>query len=116
MSSIIQNNETLSEIYKSLETEVNQIESIENWNDRIIKMKDIRKKIILEQEKLETITSSILKINEQIQPVSKKNKTQNLDNLINSFEVAETLEDKIKLYNNINSHINNIETQLFSFE
>ena len=36
MSSIIQNNETLSEIYKSLETEVNQIESIENWNDRII--------------------------------------------------------------------------------
>ena len=116
MSSIIQNNETLSEIYKSLETEVNQIESIENWNDRIIKMKDIRKKIILEQEKLETITSSILKINEQIQPVSKKNKNQNLDNLINSFEVAETLEDKIKLYNNINSHINNIETQLFSFE
>jgi hypothetical protein len=116
MSSIIQNNETLSEIYKSLETEVNQIESIENWNDRIIKMKDIRKKIILEQQKLETITSSILKINEQIQPVSKKNKNQNLDNLINSFEVAETLEDKIKLYNNINSHINNIETQLFSFE
>jgi hypothetical protein len=114
MSSIIQNNETLSEIYKSLETEVNNLESIKNWNDRIIKMKDIRHKIILEQQKLETITTSMLKINEQIQPVSKKNKNQNLDSLINSFEIAETLEEKIKLYNTINSHINNIETQLFA--
>jgi len=116
MSSIIQTNETLSEIYKSLETEVNHLESIKNWDDRIIKMKDIREKIILEQQKLETITTSILKFNEQNQPISKKNKNQNLDKLINSFEVAETLEDKIKIYNIINSHINNIETHLFSFE
>ena len=119
MSNIIQNNETttdftLSEIYKSLETEVNQIESIEDWNDRIIKMKDIREKIILEQQKLENITTSILKINQQVQPVSKKNKNQNLDNLINRFKVAETVEEKIKIYNIINSHINNIETQLFA--
>ena len=119
MSDIIQNNETttdftLSEIYKSLETEVNHIESIENWNDRIIKMKDIREKIILEQQKLENITTSILKINQQVQPISKKNKNQNLDNLINKFKIAETVEEKIKIYNIINSHINNIETHLFA--
>ena len=36
------------------------------------------------------------------------------DNLIHSFEAAETLEAKIKIYNSINSHINNIETQLFT--
>ena len=119
MSSFAQNNETLSnikssEIYKLLETEVNQLDSIENWNDRIIKMKEIREKIILEQQKLENITSDILKINSQNQPDSKKNKNQNLDNLIHSFEAAETLEEKIKIYNIINSHINNIETQLFT--
>ena len=125
MSSFTQNNETLSnikssEIYKLLETEVNQLDSIENWNDRIIKMKEIREKIILEQQKLENITSDILKINSQNQSDSKKNKNQNqnqnqnLDNLIHSFEAAETLEEKIKIYNIINSHINNIETQLFT--
>ena len=121
MSSFTQNNETLSnikssEIYKLLETEVNQLDSIENWNDRIIKMKEICEKIILEQQKLENITSDILKINSQNQSDSKKNKNQNqnLDNLIHSFEAAETLEEKIKIYNIINSHINNIETQLFT--
>jgi hypothetical protein len=113
MSTFTQNIKS-SEIYKLLEIEVNQLDSIENWNDRIIKMKEIREKIILEQQKLENITSVILKINSQNDPVSKKYKNQNLDNLINKFEAAESLEEKIKIYNIINSHINNIESQLFA--
>ena len=124
MSTFSQNNESLDKmvipkegsfnIYKSIEEEVNQLDLIENLNDRIIKMKEIREKIILEQQKLEDITSQVLKNNSQNQIEHKKSKKQDLNNLINNFEVAETIEEKIKIYNMINSHISIIETQLFS--
>lgn len=113
-------NSSSSEIYNLLEKEVDQLESIENWNDRVIKMKGIREQILEQQQKLGDLISMVFK-NElpkqktelQNQTEVKKKKKQNLDNLVVSFKEADTIEEKIKLYHLINSHINDIESQLF---
>ena len=107
-----ENNQVSSEIYKQLEQEVNKLDKIESWSERVDKMKEIREKIVEEQEKLAQLVSMVLK-NEPSQIETKKKKKQNLDNLVSSFKNAQTLEEKIKLYHIINSHINNIESELF---
>ena len=109
-------NSCSSEIYNLLEKEVNQLESIENWNDRVIKMKEIREQILEEQQKLGELVSMVLKNDLPNQTETKKKKKQNLDNLVVSFKDASTLEEKIKLFHTINSHINDIESQLFKIQ
>ena len=47
----------MSEIYKTLEKEVEQLESIDNWSERVNKMKEIKEKIASEQQKLKKLMS-----------------------------------------------------------
>jgi hypothetical protein len=102
----------LSNTYNQIEQEVNELDLIENWNERVDKMKDLREKIIEEQDKLGKLINMVIK-NEPIQIEIKKKKKQNLDNLVSNFKNATSLEEKIKLYYIINSYINEIETKLF---
>jgi len=104
----------MSEIYKLLETEVDQLESIENWNDKILKMKEIKEKISEEQVKLNDLINGILKNDIKLETDNKKKKKQDLETLIKKFKESNIIEDKIKLYMLITSNINEIETQLFS--
>lgn len=102
-----------SETYIQLETQVNQLESIENWTERVEKMKELREQIVEEQGKLSHLVSMVLK-NETGQIEFKKKKKQDLDNLVSNFKNANTIEEKIKLYHVINSHITDIEKQIFN--
>ncbi len=118
MSSSLKNSNTnnvisvSSETYSKLETQVNQLESIENWTERVEKMKELREQIIQEQEKLSQLVSMVVK-NESGHVEGKKKKKQDLDNLVSNFKNATTIEEKIKLYHIINSYITDIEKQIF---
>lgn len=102
----------MSKIYNTLEKEVDQLESIENWSTRVDKMKEIKEKITVEQQKLNDLINMVLK--DDVKKVANKNKTINLEKLINNFKQSENLDDKIKYYHLINSYINEVEKQLFS--
>ena len=99
----------MSDIFK----EVEELDSIENWNEKITKMKEIKEKISLEKQKLSELVNVIGKNEFKDENKKKKNKTD-LDSLLLSFKNATTLEDKIKLYQLISSHINDVEKELFS--
>lgn len=99
----------MSDVFKKLSIEVENIDSIENWNDKISKMKEIKEEISLEKQKLSELVNVIVK--NEFKP--KKNKA-NLDSLLLSFKNATTIEEKIKLYQLISSHINDVEKELFS--
>lgn len=105
----------MSEILKTLELEVQNIDSIESWNEKISKMKEIKEKILLEQQKLSELVNTIVKNESNTNNDSKKKKNKlDLDSLVMSFKDADNMEEKIKLYHLINSHINDVEKQLFS--
>ncbi len=114
----------MSSIYNLLESEIQELESIENWNDKIVKMKEIKEKITVEQQKLNEMINMLLKnepvslIQTQSKPDqdTKKKKKQDLETLVQKFKEADTIEEKIKLYNLISYHINEVESQLFSTE
>jgi len=108
----------MSEVFKTLEQDVQNLESIESWNEKISKMKEIKEKILLEQQKLSELVNMVIKNESKPENEVKKKKSKNdkldLDSLVSSFKNATTLEEKIKLYHHINTHINDVEKQLFS--
>jgi NADH:ubiquinone oxidoreductase subunit D len=105
----------MSEIYKTLEKEVEQLESIENWSERVNKMKEIKENITVEQQKLNELVNMVLK--DEVKEADKKKKKTDktdLESLVNIFKQSENLDDKIKYYHLINAHVNEVEKQLFS--
>ena len=102
----------MSDIVKELSVEVENLDSIENWNDKIFKMKEIKEKILVEKQKLSDLVNTIVK-NEFNESKKKKNK-QDFDSLILAFSNSNSVEEKIKLYQLISSHINDVEKELFS--
>ena len=103
----------MSDVLKDLSIEVDKLDSIENWNEKITKMKEIKEKILLEKQKISDLVNIIVKNEFKDENKKKKNKTD-LDSLLLSFKNATTLEDKIKLYQLISTHINEVEKELFS--
>ena len=103
----------MSDVVKELSVEVENLDSIENWNEKIIKMKEIKEKISLEKQKLSELVNVISK-NEFKDDNKKKKNKPDLDSLLLSFKNANTIEEKIKLYQLISSHINEVEKELFS--
>jgi len=106
----------MSEIYKTLEKEVEKMESIDNWNERVNKMKEIKEKITIEQQKLNELVNMVLKddIKQDTDKKKKKSDKPDLETLVNSFKNAENLDEKIKYYHLINSSVTDVEKQLFS--
>ena len=108
----------MSEVFKTLEQEVQNLDSIESWNEKISKMKEIKDKILFEQQKLSELVNMVIKNESKpendVKKKKSKNDKQDLDSLVSSFKDATTLEDKIKLYYLINSNINDVEKQIFS--
>jgi hypothetical protein len=104
----------MSEVFKNLSIEVENLDSIENWNDKISKMKEIKEKILLEKQKLSELVNVIVKNESKTDENKKKKNKQDFDSLLLSFKNANTIEEKIKLYQLISSHINDVEKELFS--
>ena len=98
---------------EELENELNQIESITNWNDKYIKLKELKSKISEEQENIKDLIDKINN-DEPIYEIKKKKlKGLDLNELIENFNNSDNLEDKIKYYDMINYYIKDMDTQLF---
>lgn len=98
---------------EELENELNQIDLLNNWNDKYIKLKELKSKISEEQENIKDLIDKINN-DEPIYEIKKKKlKGLNLNELIDNFNNSDNLEDKIKYYDMINYYIKDMDTQLF---
>ena len=99
----------------ALDKEIEGLDDIKEWSDKIIKMKELKEKITLQKSKintlLETINSGEVKKNKK----TKKDKDSkvNLDDLLKEFETCENIDDKVKLFNQIQMLIKESELELF---
>jgi len=93
-----------------LEKEIESLDDIKDWANKIKKMKELKEKIMTQRNKLnsfiETINSGEIK-------KMKKKKDVSLDDLLKEFEKVEDIEEKVKLFNQIQFIIKENETELF---
>jgi len=92
-----------------LEREIDSIDNIKEWSQKISKMKELKDKIISQKIKMNTLLES-LNSNEVKKP---KKKNLNLDQLLIDYEESDNLEEKVKLFNNIQYLIKESELELF---
>ena len=88
---------------------IKEIEAIESWNDKVVRIKEVKEKIRLEQERTTALIDMIS--NDELKKVKKNT---SLDQLLENFNKAETIEDKIKYYQYIAGLVENTEKELFS--
>ena len=99
----------------ALEKAIEELDDIKEWSDKIIRMKELKEKITLQKSKinilLETINSGEVKKAKK----TKKDKESkvNLDDLLKEFETCENIDDKVKLFNQIQMLIKESELELF---
>ena len=93
-----------------IEKEINNLDDILDWSSKIKKMKELKEQIITQRNKLnsliEIINSGDIKKN-------KKKKDLSLDDLLKQFEETEHIEEKVKLFNQIQYIIKENERELF---
>lgn len=93
-----------------LEKEIESLDDIKDWSNKIKKMKELKEKIMTQRNKLnsfiETINSGEIK-------KMKKKKDVSLDDLLKEFEKADDIEEKVKLFNQIQFIIKENESELF---
>ena len=94
----------------NIEKEINNLDNILDWSSKIKKMKEVKEQIITQRNKLnsliEIINSGDIKKN-------KKKKDLSLDDLLKQFEETENIEEKVKLFNQIQYIIKENERELF---
>ena len=93
-----------------IEKEINNLDDVLDWSSKIKKMKELKEQIITHRNKLnsfiEIINSGDIKKNE-------KKKDLSLDDLLKQFEETEHIEEKVKLFNQIQFIIKENERELF---
>jgi hypothetical protein len=103
-------NFTYSKDIVDLEKEIETLDDIKDWANKIKKMKELKEKIMTQRNKLnsfiETINSGEIK-------KMKKKKDVSLDDLLKEFEKTDDIEEKVKLFNQIQFIIKENETELF---
>ena len=99
----------------ALEKEIESLDDIKEWSDKIIKMKELKEKITLQKSKINTLLETINSGEVKKAKKTKKDKESkvNLDDLLKEFETCENVDDKVKLFNQIQMLIKESELELF---
>lgn len=93
-----------------LEKEIESLDDIKEWAIKIKKMKELKEKISSQRNKL---NSFIELVNSGEVKKYKKKKDISLDDLLKEFEKTEDIEEKVKLFNQIQLIIKENEMELF---
>jgi hypothetical protein len=93
-----------------IEKEIDKLEKIPEWSEKIILMKNIKEKICEQKAK---INQYIEMINSGVYKKSKKMKNMTLDSMIEQSYNTTDMETKVSLYNNIQANIIEITSELF---
>lgn len=96
-----------------LEKEIDNLDDIKEWSQKIQKMKELQERINLQKIKINSLFESINSGEIKKVKKSKKDKDLNLDELLKEFETCENVDDKIKLFNQIQYLIKESELELF---
>jgi len=91
---------------ESIGNKINEVCKIQDWEDRIQEIRNIKKDIEKENNNIDNLLLSLDK-------PSNKVKEYNIDKILNNFNDVE-LSTKIKYYNYLSNHIKNIEDELFN--
>ena len=94
-----------------LEKEIDELDQIKEWSKKMRKMKDLKDKINLQKVKINILMESVN--SGEVKKTKRSKKDLNLDDLLNEFEICENVDDKVKLFNQIQSLIKDSELELF---
>jgi hypothetical protein len=89
-----------------IQEEINKLDNIDNWNDKITNIKKIKEQIVTEEENINGLIEELNK------PKIKNN--INIDKLINDFNGTNDIKLKIKNYQFMLGYINQLNEELFS--
>lgn len=101
----------MSTKYKSIEIELDNLEKIDNWNDKVQHMKELQEEINNEKDRLNNLMDMV--INDNFKDIKKKKTDLDLESLVELFNESEIIDDKVKIYQKIHKHISDIEKVLF---
>ncbi len=93
-----------------IEKEIEKLEKIPEWSEKIILMKNIKEQISEQKTK---INQYIEMINSGVYKKNKKMKNMTLDYMIEQFNNTTDMESKVILYNTIQANIIEITSELF---
>jgi len=94
-----------------LEKEIDELDQIKEWSKKMQKMKDLKDKINLQKIKINSLMESVN--SGEVKKIKRAKKDLSLDDLLNEFEICENVDDKVKLFNQIQSLIKDSELELF---
>jgi hypothetical protein len=93
-----------------IEKEIDKLEKIPEWSEKIILMKNIKEQISEQKTK---INQYIEMINSGVYKKNKKMKNMTLDSMIEQLYNTTDMESKVNLYNTIQANIIEITSELF---
>jgi len=94
-----------------LEKEIDELDQIKEWSKKMQKMKDLKDKINLQKIKINSLMESVN--SGEVKKIKRAKKDLSLDDLLNEFEICENVDDKVKIFNQIQSLIKDSELELF---
>jgi hypothetical protein len=89
-----------------LENEIKNLNTIENWDEKITEIKIIKEKIDEENNNINNILATL----DEPYIITKE---YNINKIVDSFNKCD-ISKKIKYYQFLNQHIKNIESELFN--
>lgn len=96
-----------------LEKQIDSLEDIKEWDKKTNKMKELKELIQIQKNKieklLETVNSGEIK-----KAKKEKEKELTFDELLKKFETCENIDERIKIFNQIQLYIKDTELELFS--
>jgi len=94
-----------------LEKEIDGLDEIKEWSKKMQKMKELKERINSQKVKISSLMESVN--SGEVKKMKKSKKDISLDELLNEFEICENVDEKVKLFNQIQSLIKDNELELF---
>jgi len=94
-----------------LEKEIDDLDQIKEGSKKMQKMKELKEKINLQKVKINSLMESVN--SGEVKKIKKSKKDLSLDDLLNEFEICENVDEKVKLFNQIQILIKDSELELF---
>ena len=94
-----------------LEKEIDGLDEIKEWSKKMQKMKELKERINSKKVKISSLLESVN--SGEVKKMKKSKKDISLDELLNEFEICENVDEKVKLFNQIQSLIKDNELELF---
>jgi hypothetical protein len=93
-----------------LEKQIDKLEDIKEWDKKTNKMKELKEQIQIQKNKIEKLLETV---NSGEVKKPKKEKELTFDELLKKFETSEDIDERIKIFNQIQLYIKDTELELF---